>query len=51
MLFDLSVSEFLSCQRHYAYLCEDVVQIAYAPLEASAVGSEKCEAVLPSAFD
>ena len=24
-------------QLHYEYLCEDVVQIAYAPLEASAV--------------
>ena len=26
------------CQLHYMYLCEDVVQIMYAPLQASVIG-------------
>ena len=36
-------------QLHYVYLREDVVQIAYSPLEASV--SEKCAVVLPFMID
>ena len=35
------------CQLHYVYLCKDVVQIMYAPLEATAIVSREVRSCNP----
>ena len=40
--FRSACANLTMCELHYVYLCEDVLQFTYAPLEASTIGREVC---------